>query len=85
MRVKQIEYLENYKLKILFSDNKTKIVDIEPIILESKSVYFIPLKDIEYFKKVKLDDDQYPASICWPNDADICPDDSMGTEPKELT
>ncbi len=74
MRVKKVDYLEDYKLKILFGDNKTKIVDMKTLITESKSIYFIPLKDIEYFKKVKLDDEQYPLSICWPNDADVCPD-----------
>lgn len=73
MRVKKVEYFNAYKLKLLFSDKKTKIVDIEPIIKKSKGI-FHPLKDIEYFKKVSLDDSEYPMSICWPNGADICPD-----------
>lgn len=73
MRVKKVEYIENYKLKLLFSDKKTKIVDIEPIIKKSKGL-FHPLKDIEYFKKVSLDDSEFPLSICWPNGADLCPD-----------
>jgi Protein of unknown function (DUF2442) len=73
MKVKKVEYFNDYKLKILFSDKKTKIVDIEPIINKSKGL-FHPLKDIEYFKKVSLDDSQFPLSICWPNGADICPD-----------
>jgi Protein of unknown function (DUF2442) len=73
MRVKKVEYAGRYKLKILFSDKKTKIVDIEPIINNSKGL-FHPLRDVEYFKKVFLDDDEYPLSICWPNGADICPD-----------
>ncbi len=73
MRVKKVEYFDDYKLKLLFSDKKTKIVDIEPIINKSKGL-FHPLKNIEYFKKVALDDSEYPVSICWPNGADICPD-----------
>jgi hypothetical protein len=73
MRIKKVEYVDGYKLKLLFSDKKSKIVDIEPIIKKSKGL-FHPLKDIEYFKKVSLDDVQYPLSICWPNGADICPD-----------
>lgn len=73
MFVKKVEYFEDYKLKILFSDNKTKIVDIEPIIIKSKKV-FKPLKDIEFFKKVSLDNEECPLGIRWPNDADICPD-----------
>ena len=73
MRIKKVEYVNDYKLKILFSDKKTKIVDIEPIIKKSKGL-FHPLRDVEYFKKVSLDDVKYPLSICWPNGADLCPD-----------
>ncbi len=73
MRVQKVEYIKDYKLKILFSNGVVKIVDIEPIIMKNNGI-FHPLKDIEYFKKVTLDDDQYPLSIRWPNDADICPD-----------
>jgi hypothetical protein len=62
MRIKKVEYVDGYKLKLLFSDKKTKIVDIEPIIKKSKGL-FHPLKDIEYFKKVSLDDSQYPKLI----------------------
>lgn len=71
MRVKKVEYLKDYKLKLLFSDKKVKIVDLEPY-LDRR--IFLPLKDIEYFKKVSLDDEQYPISICWPNGADFSPD-----------
>ncbi len=73
MNVIKVEYFNEYKLKILFNDKKNKIVDIEPIINKSKGM-FHPLRDIKYFKKVSLDDTQYPLSICWPNGADICPD-----------
>lgn len=73
MRVKKVEYVGEYKLRLLFSDKKIKIIDIEPIIKKSKGLFY-PLKDIEYFKKVSLDDDQYPFSICWPNGEDLCPD-----------
>ena len=71
MRVKKIQHINDYRLKILFSDNKTKIVDLEEIVKKSKGV-FLPLKDIEFFKQVILDDCHL--SICWPNGADICPD-----------
>jgi hypothetical protein len=86
MRVKKVEYVDRYKLKLLFSDKKTKIVDIAPIISKSKGL-FHPLRDIEYFKKVSLDDDQYPLSICWPNGADLCPNVlyEMGQDVKTTT
>ena len=73
MRVKKVKYLDGYKLQLLFSDKKIKIVDLSSLINQG-GFYFDPLKDIEFFKKVALDDEKHPLSICWPNDADICPD-----------
>lgn len=71
VRVKKVKYLSDYKLKIIFSDGKTKIIDFENWIREGKG-YLKPLKNLEYFKKVKIDDCLY--TICWPNGADFCPD-----------
>lgn len=70
-RIKRVEYLEGYKLKLFFRNNKIKIVDFEKWIRKGKG-YLLPLKNIEYFKKVRIDDCQY--TICWPNGADFCPD-----------
>lgn len=73
MRVKKVEYIDGYRLKLLFSDEKTKIVDLSDLV-KTGGFYFDPLRDIEFFKKVSLDDEKYPLSIQWPNDADVCPD-----------
>jgi|SRR3989344_7185383 len=71
MRVVKVEYAGEYKLKILFSNKKTKLVNLEDKVKNAKGI-FLPLKDLDYFKKVALDDCHL--SICWPNGADICPD-----------
>ncbi len=55
MRVLNVEYLEDYKLKIKFSDKKTKIVDCEEKVKHAKGI-FLPLKNVEYFKQVSVDD-----------------------------
>ena len=82
--VKAVEYIDGYRLKLLFDDKKIKIVDLTNLVKKG-GWYFKPLQDIEFFKQVSLDDDEYPSSIRWPNDADICPDVlyEMGTEVKE--
>jgi hypothetical protein len=84
MRVKAVEYIEGYKLKLIFSDKTVKIVDLQNMIKKSRGI-FLPLKDVEYFKKVTLDNCQL--SICWPNGADICPDVlyAMGKEMKKTS
>ncbi|MDE3046031.1 MAG: DUF2442 domain-containing protein [Verrucomicrobiota bacterium] len=71
MRIIKVEYVSGYKLKLTFSDKTIKIVDLEEKVKHGKRI-FLPLKDLDYFKQVAVDDCQL--SICWPNGADICPD-----------
>ena len=71
MRILDVRYIKEYKIKVFFSDKKTKIIDLEDLVKNSKGI-FIPLRNLDYFKKVALDDCHL--SICWPNGADICPD-----------
>lgn len=79
IRVKSVKYLTDYKLKIVFNDGKARIVDFENWVRTGKG-YLVPLKNINYFKKVHIDDCHY--TICWPNGADFCPDVlyDMGTD-----
>ena len=62
-----MEYIKKYKLKLTFDNKDVKIVDLEE---ELWGPMFEPLKDIEYFKKVKTDGH----TIVWPNEVDFCPD-----------
>lgn len=71
MRIKKVEYIEEHKLKLLFNDDKIKIVDLEEIVKKGKGM-FLPLKKLEYFKQVAVDNDGI--TICWPNGADLSPD-----------
>jgi hypothetical protein len=71
MRIIQVEYIDEYKLKLTFSNKKIKIVDLSEKVKNAKGI-FLPLKNLEFFKKVAVDDCQL--SIFWPNGADICPD-----------
>lgn len=65
--VKKINYIDGYKISITFNDKKTKLVDIEPYLIGG---VFLPLKDPDYFKMVKLSGN----TLVWPNEADFCPD-----------
>lgn len=71
LRVKKIRYLVDYKLKITFSNLKTKVIDFEKWVFED-NFYFKPLRDLDFFKQVQLD--EYGYSISWPNGADFSPD-----------
>jgi hypothetical protein len=80
MRIKKADYLNGYKLKILFSNNQEKIVDLEK---ELYGPIYEPLKDIKYFKKVFVDSDLI--TVQWPNGEDFSPNllYEMGIEVKE--
>lgn len=67
--VKKVKYLEGYRLSLVFNDGKTKVVDFEYRLKSAKNM-FLPLKSIDYFKKVRADG----TTVVWPNGLDLCPD-----------
>lgn len=80
MRVKQAKYIEDYKIKIIFSNGVMKIVDFSQFLKNAKHV-FIPLRKIDYFREFQVDD----ITLSWPNGADFDPEllYSMGAVVKE--
>ena len=65
--VRNVKYVENYKLNITFADGSTKVVDLENNL---DGEVFEPLKDTEFFKTVHADG----TSIAWENGADFAPE-----------
>lgn len=82
LRIKNVSYVNDYKLKILFNDGKTKVVDFENWINEG-GLYILQLKNLLFFKKFQMDEFDY--ALCWPNGADFSPDAlyEIGVEVKE--
>lgn len=68
-RVKKVEWISDYKLKIQFISGEIAEVDLAHILKHAKNMFF-DLKDIEFFKQVSCDG----YTIYWPNGIDICPD-----------
>jgi hypothetical protein len=69
-RIKSVEHIEGYKLRLKFSNKQTKIVNLDYLFKKNAGYYFEPLRDLEKFKEVYCDG----YTICWPNEADLCPD-----------
>jgi hypothetical protein len=61
---------DNYQLYLKFEDGKEGIIDVSQLI-ELTGV-FQPLRDIEYFKTVKVNPEW--GTIYWDNGADLDPD-----------
>lgn len=69
-----VKPLENYKLHLEFSTGEQKIFDVSPYIM---GAWFGKLRNLDYFKKVRVSDD----TAEWPDGQDIAPhelyDDSI--------
>ena len=75
LEVVKAEYLDNYKIKMLFNDNAVKIVDLSNHL---NGEVFTPLKDISFFKRFSIKFN----TIEWENGADFAPEYlyEIGTE-----
>lgn len=73
--VTEAMYLCDYKIIVKFTNEETRLVDLEEKMKNAKGV-FEPLKDLNNFKNFKVDD-----TIEWYNGADWAPDSlyAMGT------
>lgn len=79
--VKDVTYISEYRLRLTFEDAAVKIVDMEPYL---DGEIFEPLKDIDYFKTVRVNPDI--DTIVWENGADVSPDFlyAIGVEVEEV-
>ena len=66
-RVKEVYPLDNYQLRLIFTNGEEKVFDTKPYL--DKGV-FQQLKDPKEFKSVR----PFMGSILWNNDIDLCPD-----------
>ena len=70
IRVKEVEVLTDYSLRIRFSDGTDKNIDFEPVL---RGDIYGPLKDKSLFAQVSVDAEV--GTLVWPNGADY--DSSM--------
>ncbi len=83
-RIKKVEYVEGYKLKLTFNDKKQKIVDLQKYKNMGPETVFYPFRDLKFFKSVIVDKET--ETIVWPNGVDLCPDAlyMMGKDVKDI-
>lgn len=67
--VVEVRYVREYVVWLRFQDGTSGEVDIQPSI---KGPVFEPLRDIEFFKRVRVDSEI--GTIVWPNGADVAPE-----------
>lgn len=69
LHVTRVRYVESYKLEMAFDDGAIKEVDLED---ELYGEVFEPLRDVEFFKQVKVNEETN--TVEWPNGADFAPE-----------
>lgn len=70
VRVRSVVPLEDFKVRLGFTDDTERVIDLTPYL---KGPVFEPLKqDRHVFRSVRVDDEL--GTIVSPNGADICPD-----------
>lgn len=67
-----VKYLEEYKLELTFDTNEVKTVDLKDRIFNKYKGVLLVLKDIDFFKKVRVDEEL--GTVCWPNEIDLAPE-----------
>ncbi len=67
IEVTKAEYIESYKLLLLFNNGERRIVDLRDSL---KGSVFVPLKDISYFKNFSIKFN----TVEWENGADFAPE-----------
>lgn len=81
LHVKRATYIKAYELRIEFSDDVIKDVDLSE---ELYGEVFELLKDVDYFRQVRLNKETN--TIEWPNGADFAPEFlyEIGKEVKQV-
>jgi hypothetical protein len=69
-RLVEAEVLGGYEVYLRFADGLAADVDLS-YLLDFGGV-FEPLRDVGYFRKLRVDD--FGDTIAWPNEADIAPE-----------
>ncbi|MEW6532563.1 MAG: DUF2442 domain-containing protein [Thermodesulfobacteriota bacterium] len=81
LHVTTVAYLGDYRLRLEFSDDTAREVDLAN---ELYGEIFEPLRDLDLFKKVYVNPNTN--TIEWPNGADFAPEflHEIGTEVKKI-
>jgi len=68
IRVQEVEYTEEYRLRVVFADGVQGEIDLRDRLF---GPVFEPLRDQTFFSQAYIDEF---GVICWPNGADLAPD-----------
>ncbi len=71
LRVTDVEALDGYRLRITFNDDAVREVDLTEDLERATGTLAEPLRDLDYFRQVRVDEQL--RTIVWPNGLDADP------------
>jgi hypothetical protein len=69
LNIIEANYLDDFRVKLLFNDGLEKVVDLKDYMNSKKHTFFQSIKRVEEFKKFKLH-----KTLIWDTGADIAPE-----------
>ena len=72
LRVTDVQPLDDYRLRISFNDGVVREIDFAPQLQHAEGTLAEPLRDLTYFREVRVDPDS--RTIVWPNGLDPDPE-----------
>ncbi len=66
--ITEFDIIAPYTLRVRFNDAAVKIINLFPVL---RGELYGPLRDLDFFNKVQLDNQA--GTLVWPNDADFDP------------
>lgn len=66
-----VKYIDGYKLELEFENGVIKVVDFEEDLKQHSGPVIDPLKEIEYFKRVRVNKEA--GTVEWESGYDCCP------------
>ena len=70
--VRAVEHLGGHRLRLTFADGLVGDVDLASRFTGPLGPVFEPLRDVDYFAQVTVDEEL--GTVVWPNGADLAPD-----------
>ena len=70
LSVQKAEYVDAYKIQILFNNGKIGTANLEETLFNDKRAVFLKLKDKYHFKAFKVDH----STVVWSDELDLAPE-----------
>jgi hypothetical protein len=70
LHITSAEYVGDYRIRFVFSDEREGIADLRTMIFEDPRPVFTPLRELRAFRQFFIEH----GALCWPGEVDVAPE-----------